>query len=40
MAVEDNVCLLGFIGIYLVDGLRDALKLFLGNGIAAVGEPL
>lgn len=40
MTVEDNVFLLGFIGIYPVDGLRDPLKLLLGDGIAAVGETL
>lgn len=40
LTVEDNVFLLGFIGIYPVDGLRDTLKLLLGDGIAAVGETL
>lgn len=40
MTVEDNVILLGFIGIYPIDGLRNTLKLLLGDGIAAVGETL
>lgn len=40
MTVEDNVFLLGFIGVHPVDGLRDTLKLLLGDGIAAVGETL
>lgn len=40
MTVEDNVFLLGFIGVYPVDGLRDTLKLLFGDSVAAVGETL
>lgn len=40
MTVEDNVFLVGFIGVYPVDGLRDTLKVLVGYSIAAVGEAL
>lgn len=40
MAVENDVFLLGFVDVCLVDLLRDALKLLFGYGITAVGEAL
>lgn len=40
MTVEDNVFLLGFIGIYPVDHLRDTLEFLVGYGVAAVGDAL
>lgn len=38
LTVENDVFLLGFVGIHHVDLLRDALQLLLGYGVTAVGE--
>lgn len=40
LAVENDVLLLGFVGIHPVDLLRDGLQLLLGYGITAAGEAL
>ena len=40
LAIENNVCLLGFVGVCPIDLLRGALQFLLGYGIADVGETL
>lgn len=40
LTVENDVFLLGFVGVHHVDLLRDALQLLLGYGVTAVGEAL
>ena len=40
LAIENDVFLLGFVGVCPVDLLRDAPQLLLGDGIAAVRETL
>lgn len=40
MAIENDIFLLGFVGVCPVDLLRNALNLLFGYGITAVGEAL